>query len=112
MLREVQRYTPPDPADVGRRRTITAVRRPILRRPGCSAGCSTAAGLSGASFRSWLRDDLRIAAYLDQRFAAAESPERRADSDTDWTNSEREVDSVADRDGFASGWAERRAQLS
>ena len=38
----------------------------------CSA--LDAGGFTEARLRAWVRDDLRIAAYLDQRFAAAGAP--------------------------------------
>jgi hypothetical protein len=68
-----------------------AATRTELRRTQvlCACRCAfraalAAAGLSELSLRAWLRDDQRIAAYLEQRFAAAESPERRAELVTDW----------------------------
>ena len=42
-----------------------------------------AGGFSEARLRAWLRDDERIAAYLNQRFAA-DGPERRESLIDDW----------------------------
>jgi hypothetical protein len=42
-----------------------------------------AGGITEARFRSWIRDDLRIATYVDQRFAA-DGPERRDSLIADW----------------------------
>lgn len=81
VLREVQRYAPPEPADaaIEARVAQTAARFPSDEafRAAMEAG-----GFSDARLRAWVRDDLRIAAYLDQRFAAA--GERRADLIADW----------------------------
>jgi hypothetical protein len=76
-LREVERYAPPEPevariADI-RERLGTAQVDAIL----------AAGGITEARFRSWIRDDLRIATYVDQRFAA-DGPERRDSLIADW----------------------------
>ena len=60
-------------------RSFTAITADGVPNPAVLAG-----GISEALVRAWLRDDLRIAAYLEQRFAAAESPELRAELVTDW----------------------------
>ena len=81
ILREVDRYAPPEP-DAGRiderlsqiRSRVDAARlEPIL----------AAGGFTQARLRAWLRDDLRIASYLDQRFAA-DGPDRRQALIEDW----------------------------
>ncbi len=73
VLREVQRYAPPEPAESAIDARADAVRR---RFP--DAGALTrafeATGFNEARLRAWLRDDLRIQAYLAQRFAAAGAP--------------------------------------
>ena len=97
VLREVERYAPPEPpqhavddrlAEMRRRWSAAAV-----------ADVLTAEGFSDARLRAWIRDDLRIAAYLEQRFAATAdlsveqvapelrerlSAERRAGLIADW----------------------------
>jgi hypothetical protein len=83
MLREVQRYTPPEPPDAVLDARVQAVGARFASADAFRAALA-AAGLSELSLRAWLRDDQRIAAYLEQRFAAAESPERRAELVTDW----------------------------
>jgi hypothetical protein len=73
MLREVQRYVPaePDPADIDR--GVDAVRRRFAS-PDALAATLAAGGFTDARLRAWVRDDLRIAAYLAQRFAAVGVP--------------------------------------
>lgn len=80
MLREAERYRPPEPAadriDAG----VAAAR---ARAGGDEAlhAVLREHGFSVERLRAWVRDDLRIAAYLQQRFAA---DERRADLTADW----------------------------
>ena len=81
ILREVERYAPPEPEaariderlDRIRSRVETSEFEAIL----------AAGGFSESRLRTWLRDDLRIAAYLDQRFAA-DGPDRRQALIEDW----------------------------
>ena len=73
VLREVERYAPPEPAE-----TVVDARRAQLRGRFASADqfarALAAGGFTDARVRAWVRDDLRIAAYLSQRFAAVGSP--------------------------------------
>jgi hypothetical protein len=73
VLREVQRYAPPEPSE-----SAIAARVETLRQRFPDAGAFTrtleAFGFSEARIVSWIRDDLRIQAYLAQRFAAAGVP--------------------------------------
>ena len=73
MLREVQRYVPtePDAADIDR--GVDLVRRRFAS-PDALASTLAAGGFTEARLRAWVRDDLRIAAYLAQRFAAVGVP--------------------------------------
>lgn len=81
ILREVERYAPPEPdaariderLDQIRARSDTAQLESIL----------AAGGFTEARLRAWLRDDIRIATYLDQRFAA-DGPDRRQALIEDW----------------------------
>lgn len=71
ILREVQRYAPPDPNDAA----IDARLDEVRAKPG--AGLARALELTGfteARLRAWVRDDLRSQVYLAQRFAAAGAP--------------------------------------
>jgi hypothetical protein len=83
MLREVQRYAPPEPESAAIESRIAAV---IARFESAAAWRATLdrVGVSEPQLRAWVRDDLRIAAYLDQRFASAGGPERRAELVRDW----------------------------
>lgn len=83
VLREVQRYTTPDPPDAALDERLRALASPFGSTDAYRAALA-AAGLSEAEVRLWVRDDLRIAGYLDQRFATAGSPERRAELVRDW----------------------------
>lgn len=73
VLREVQRYAPPEPSDNAIETRLQSVRQ---RFPdaGTLKGALDATGFNEARLRSWIRDDLRIQAYLAQRFAAAGAP--------------------------------------
>lgn len=68
VLREVERYAPPEPPGdaVDARFAELAARLPDAQ----FATVLTAGGFSEERLRAWIRDDLRIAAYLEQRFAA------------------------------------------
>jgi hypothetical protein len=83
MLREIQRYTPPEPPDAAVDARLRAAGERFASPEAFRAALASAAR-SEMLLRAWLRDDLRIASYVDQRFAAAESPERRAELITDW----------------------------
>jgi hypothetical protein len=70
VLREVQRYAPAEPSDTA----IDARVRAVAARfpsPDAYRAAVVAAGFSEALVRAWARDDLRIDAYIDQRFTAA-----------------------------------------
>ncbi len=75
MLLEVARYAPVEPTaeQLAARRTAWLATLP--------AGADMATTLAGAGMResglmAWLRDDLRMAAYIDSRFTAAAQPTR------------------------------------
>jgi hypothetical protein len=73
MLREVERYAPPEPPP-----EVIESRLALARdRAGSAeafAAVLAAGGMSEQRLREWIRDDYRIAGYLDQRFAAAGTP--------------------------------------
>jgi hypothetical protein len=73
MLREVQRYVPTEPAAADVERALDIVRRRFDSREAL-ADTLAAGGFSEARLHAWVRDDLRIAAYLDQRFASVGVP--------------------------------------
>lgn len=70
MLREVERYTPPEPAPAAIDARLAETRARVAS-PQAFAAALAAGGMSEARLREWVRDDLRIAGYLEQRFAAA-----------------------------------------
>ena len=82
MLRQTERYQPPEPP----RQRIEDGMATITSRAGGEVGLSRALAEGGYSIerlRAWVRDDLRIDAYLQQRFAA---DERRSDLIADWVS--------------------------
>lgn len=68
VLREVERYAPPEPPE----RAVDDTHAEIVGRLSETqvASILAAGGFTDARLRAWIRDDLRIAAYLEQRFAA------------------------------------------
>ena len=73
VLREVQRYAPPEPAESAIDARVESVRQ-RFPEPSALARTFEATGFNEVRLRAWLRDDLRIQAYLAQRFAAAGVP--------------------------------------
>ena len=72
-LVEVRRYVPPDPpasAVEGRMREVKARFKSAQEL----AHALSRSGLNEDRLRDWLRDDLRIQEYLDERFAGAAQP--------------------------------------
>lgn len=115
ILREVQRYAPAEPAEA----EIVAARARVRGRLVSDAALADAmasGGFTPQRLDAWLRDDLRITAYLAQRFTAAGLPS--ADEVAAFYQASRErfaregltIESAADviRDRLAS---ERRAEL-
>jgi hypothetical protein len=78
ILAEVERFQPPEPAPV----EITVRVDEMERRAGSTAAFEQALAVTGLSrdqLRRYVRDDLRITTYLNQRFAAvADANERQA----------------------------------
>jgi hypothetical protein len=72
ILQEVERYAPPEPE----RAALDAQLRDVERRLGNGDLMSTLSKVdaSEAWLRQWVRDDLRMHAYTDQRFAGAAEP--------------------------------------
>lgn len=83
VLREVQRYAPPMPAESAVEARLAEIRG-RLQEPGALARVLEQHGFTEARLRAWLRDDLRTDAYLAQRFASASTPEQRRELITDW----------------------------
>jgi hypothetical protein len=70
MLREVQRYLPPEPAQADIERRLAAIHTRFPDREAFEAGVAHA-GFDGGRLADWIRNDLRIDAYLRERFAFA-----------------------------------------
>ena len=73
MLREVQRYAPPAPADSLVEAKMVEVRQ-RLSGTGTWSTVLAETGFTEVRLRAWVRDDLRTVAYLAQRFASASTP--------------------------------------
>ena len=73
ILREVQRYAPAPPSESAVDARLAELRQ---RFPDQAAmdRVLDANGLTAARLRTWVRDDVRIEAYLVQRFASATAP--------------------------------------
>ena len=82
MLREAERYQPPEPSPA----QIDAAVAAATRRAGGDpelARVLAQGGFTPERLHGWVRDDLRVAAYLQQRFPA---DDRRADQIADWVS--------------------------
>jgi hypothetical protein len=81
MLGEVDRYAPPDPPEAEIARHLDDIRR----RAGTRFDDILAqAGLTEDQLRREVRDDLRIEAYLQQRFGTTQPSDERAAMIRDW----------------------------
>jgi len=81
MLEEVDRYAPPDPPEAEITRRVEEIR---LRAGARFNGVLAEVGLTEAQLRREMRDDLRIDAYLQQRFGTTQPSEERAQMIRDW----------------------------
>jgi hypothetical protein len=81
VLAEVERYAPPEPAPDAIDRDVARVRSRFATAEAFAAALARC-GLTEKDLREILRQDLRIAAYLDQRFTAAQT--RRQGLMDDW----------------------------
>jgi hypothetical protein len=82
MLRETERYQPPEPSP----QRIAEGLATITAHAGGEVALARVladGGVSTERLQAWVRDDLRIEAYLRQRFAA---DERRQDLIADWVS--------------------------
>ena len=80
MLREVDRYDPPEPSAERVDERLAAVRAAAGGEDRL-ARVLRDGGFAERRLRAWIRDDLRVEAYLQQRFAM---DERRQDLIADW----------------------------
>jgi hypothetical protein len=73
VLQEVDRFSPPEPPAAAIDARATAVLAP-LGTPEAARARLALLGVDEAWVRLWVRDDLRIQAYTEQRFAGALEP--------------------------------------
>jgi hypothetical protein len=73
ILIEVDRYSPPDPDEASVNAGVDAVRTRAAGQTGLDAVLAQV-GMTPDLLRRYVRDDLRIQAYLDQRFGTAVQP--------------------------------------
>jgi hypothetical protein len=73
MLSEVRRVAPPDPP-AGAVDTRVSKIRTSFETPAAFSRALELSGLDEATVRSYAADDLRLAAYLDERFSSASLP--------------------------------------
>ena len=92
-LREVDRYAPPEPADAAVEARLAEIRR-RFPDPQALQQVLDRGGFTESRLRAWIRDDLRIAAYLGQRFAAFGVP-----SDLEVAGAYARERAAFDRDG-------------
>jgi hypothetical protein len=82
MLAEVDRYAPPDPGADAIQAALRAIRQRFESAQQFDAALARV-GLDEEHLRTVLRNDLRIRAYLDQRFTA-ETTERQRELVAEW----------------------------
>lgn len=73
MLHEVARFTPAEPAAAAVAARLSSLRA-RAGEPEVVARRLSEAGRAPSYLEAWVRDDLRIAAYLEQRFASTGTP--------------------------------------
>jgi hypothetical protein len=84
MLTEVDRFQPPEPAPI----EITLRIQELEQRAGSAAAVDRALSVTGMTreqLRQHIRDDLRIATYLNQRFGINRDAAERAAAIAAWT---------------------------
>lgn len=95
MLVEANRYAPPEPADADVEKEMASVR---ARFPSAAAfdAVFTRSGLTDLQLRLILRENLRIRAYVAQRFTGAEDETRRLKLIDEWVAGLRQRSDVVD----------------
>ena len=73
VLQEVDRFAPPEPAASAVDARVAAILEP-LGTPDVASATLTRLGIDQAWVQRWLRDDLRIQSYTEQRFAGSLEP--------------------------------------
>ena len=95
VLVEVNRYAPPEPADDAIEREMAIVRARFPSRQAFDAVLERS-GITEAHLRETVRENLRIRAYIDQRFAGAESEARRLMLIDEWVAGLRQRADIVD----------------
>jgi hypothetical protein len=93
VLQEVERFAPPDPAAAAIDQRVRDVEQ-RLGGPGALASTMKTLGVDERWMRQWARDDLRVEAYIEQRFAGSMEP-----TEEELENYYREHRSEFPRDG-------------
>jgi len=93
VLAEVDRYAPPEPDAAAVDRGVDALRARFPSRQAFDAALEKS-GIDENHVRETVRQDLRVAAYLEQRFATA--GDRRTQLVTDWMSGLRRRGDVID----------------
>ena len=93
ILAEVDRYAPPEPAAAAVSDAVEQVRA-RFPSPAAFDAALARSGIDEKHLRETLRQDLRIRAYLDQRFPAAD--DRRQSSMEEWVTGLRRRGDVVD----------------
>jgi hypothetical protein len=95
VLLEANRYAPPEPADDAVEREMALVRARFPSRQAFD-GVLERSGITEAHLRETIREDLRIRAYIAQRFAGAESESRRLMLIEEWVAGLRQRADIVD----------------
>ena len=93
ILAEVDRYAPPEPTAESVDGEVERIRARFSSADGLASALARS-GIDEKHLRETVRQDLRIRAYLDQRFASAQ--ERRQALMDDWMNGLRRRGNVVD----------------
>jgi hypothetical protein len=95
VLVEVNRYAPPEPSDDAIARELAMVRTRFPSQQAFEAALDRS-GITDAHLRETVRENLRIRAYIEQRFAGAESEARRLALVDEWIAGLRRRSDVVD----------------
>jgi hypothetical protein len=93
ILAEVDRYAPPEPTAVAVDREVERIRARFPSADGLAAALARS-GIDEKQLRETVRQDLRMSAYLDQRFTTAQ--DRRQALMDDWVTGLRRRGEVVD----------------
>ncbi|HXE81606.1 MAG TPA: hypothetical protein VNK41_12695 [Vicinamibacterales bacterium] len=106
MLEEVERYAPPEPDAAAVDARLEAIEAGFTSREAFERALRVS-GMSEAGLRQWVRSDLRIAAYLDQRFGTVIEP-----TGTELENYARQIRSELEARGAGVGDEEQLRRLA